>query len=73
MLRQDPRRVQSTLDKFVGEDPLWMALVADEQYANREGQLLGIAVLIQEQQQTNKLLEEILEVLEVTFQPSRRL
>src|SRR5690348_18428800 len=32
-------RDRATLDKFVGDDPLWKSLVADQQLANREAQM----------------------------------
>jgi tRNA G26 N,N-dimethylase Trm1 len=52
-------RDRATLDKFVGEDPLWKALIADQQFANREAQMYAAVALVEEQKRTNQLLSEI--------------
>jgi hypothetical protein len=68
--RQDRRRDQASLDKFVGEDPLWKGLVADQQFANREAQMYGIVAIWEAQNRTNELLTEIKDLLAMAYKIS---
>jgi hypothetical protein len=63
LFRMDPRRDQASLDKFLGEDPLWKGLVADQQFANREAQMYALVAIWEAQNRTNHLLSKICDEL----------
>jgi hypothetical protein len=52
-------RDRATLDKFVGEDPLWKALVADQQFANREAQMYALVTLHEDLEDVKALLRQL--------------
>lgn len=61
--RQSPNADEGAVRDMTNKTPLVQNAIADQQFYSREGVLHGIGAILEEQQRTNDLLEEILTTL----------